>query len=94
MSVFFTNSGSDSNDLALGLARFKNQNQDTVILDGAYNGHLTSLIEISPYKYKDAGGSPPPPYINEIPIPDIFGGKYRGEDSSSNYLNELQKKLS
>ena len=73
---FFTNSGSESNDLALRLARFKNQSQDTIVLDGAYHGHLTSLIEISPYKYKGVGGSPPPPYIHEIPIPDQFRGKY------------------
>ena len=91
---FFTNSGSESNDLALRLARFKNQSKDTIVLDGAYHGHLTSLIEISPYKYKGVGGSPPPPYVHEIPMPDQFRGKYRGKDSSYHYLNELKKKLS
>ena len=91
---FFTNSGSESNDLALRLARFKNQSKDTIVLDGAYHGHLTSLIEISPYKYKGVGGSPPPPYVHEIPMPDQFRGKYRGKDSSCHYLNELKKKLS
>ncbi len=91
---FFTNSGSESNDLALRLARFKNQSQDTIVLDGAYHGHLTSLIEISPYKYKGVGGSPPPAYVHEIPMPDQFRGKYRGKDSSYHYLNELGKKLS
>lgn len=92
---FFTNSVSKSNDLVLRLARFKNQSQDIIIvLDGAYHGHITWLIEISPYKYKGVGGSPPPLYLHEIPMPDQFRGKYRVKDSSYHYLNELKKKLS
>lgn len=90
---FFTNSGSESNDLALRLARSKNKDSNTIVLDGAYHGHLTSLIEISPYKYKGAGGSSPPPYVHEVPMPDQFRGKFRGKNSSSNYLNEFKKTL-
>ena len=47
---FFTNSGSESNDLALRLAREYTSSNQTLVLDGAYHGHLTSLIDISPYK--------------------------------------------
>ena len=42
---FFTNSGSESNDLALRLARTYTQSSDTIVLEGAYHGHTESLIE-------------------------------------------------
>ena len=56
---FFTNSGSESNDLALRLARRYSNSRDTIVLDGAYHGHLISLIEISPYKFNGPGGDGP-----------------------------------
>ena len=78
---FFTNSGSESNDLALRLARQMTGCKETIVFDGAYHGHLISLIEISPYKYKGKGGMEPPDYVYEIPMPDQFRGKYRGKNS-------------
>lgn len=53
---FLVNSGSEANDLALRLARNFTQKQDVVILDHAYHGNLSSLIDISPYKHDGAGG--------------------------------------
>ena len=47
---FFTNSGSEANDLALRIARHVTQSKETIVLDAAYHGNLSSLIEISPYK--------------------------------------------
>ncbi|MBT3518488.1 MAG: aminotransferase class III-fold pyridoxal phosphate-dependent enzyme, partial [Candidatus Marinimicrobia bacterium] len=45
---FFTNSGSEANDLALRIARHVTQSKETIVLDAAYHGNLSSLIEISP----------------------------------------------
>ncbi len=87
--VFFTNSGSESNDLALRLARNYLQNNETIVLDGAYHGHLISLIEVSPYKYKGPGGFKPPKNVHALPIPDPFRGKYRGKDSGGKYAEEM-----
>ena len=90
---FFTNSGSESNDLALRLARNYTFNPETIVLDGAYHGHLISLIEISPYKYNSPGGSGRPDFVHAIPMPDSFRGKYRGSDTGGKYANELKKIL-
>ena len=90
---FFTNSGSESNDLALRLARNYTLNPETIVLDGAYHGHLISLIEISPYKYNSPGGSGCPEFVHAIPMPDSFRGKYRGSDTGGKYANELKKIL-
>ena len=86
---FFTNSGSESNDLALRMARKITQSKETIVLDGAYHGHLSSLIEISPYKYNGPGGDGAPKFVHAIPMPNSYSGKYRGEDSGERYINEV-----
>ena len=91
---FFTNSGSESNDLALRIARCITGSKETIVLDGAYHGHLSSLIEISPYKYNAAGGSGPPDYVHSIPLPDSFRGIYRGKNCTKDYVNELKNVIS
>jgi ethanolamine-phosphate phospho-lyase len=49
--VFFVNSGSEANDLALRLARAHTQSKNTIVVEGGYHGHTLSLLKISPYKY-------------------------------------------
>ena len=68
----FTCSGSEANDLALRMARRYTGAQGVVALDWAYHGHLTSLIEVSPYKYKRRGGSGRPPTTGEAALPDPY----------------------
>jgi 4-aminobutyrate aminotransferase-like enzyme len=90
---FFTNSGSESNDLALRLARKYANSRETIVLDGAYHGHLISLIEISPYKFNGPGGEGPADYVHTLPMPDPFRGKYRGQDSGPLYFKEMEEVL-
>ncbi|HWU00141.1 MAG TPA: aminotransferase class III-fold pyridoxal phosphate-dependent enzyme, partial [Terriglobales bacterium] len=68
----FVCTGSEANDLALRMARTHNGRQDMVVLDWAYHGHLSSLIEISPYKYKRKGGTGKPDHIWEALLPDVY----------------------
>ncbi len=77
---FFVNSGSEANDLALRLARTHTRHRDIVVLDGAYHGNLTSLVEISPYKFDGPGGSGAPRHVHKVPMPDIYRGLYRRGD--------------
>ena len=76
-TCFFTNSGSESNDLALRIARSQSNGDHIIVLDGAYHGHLSSLIEISPYKFNGPGGKGAGKNVHVAPTPDIFRGKYR-----------------
>ena len=87
---FFTNSGSEANDLALRIARTITQSKETIVLDAAYHGNLSSLIEISPYKHDGRGGSGAPEFVYTIPMPDPFRGKYRGKESGKEYAQEVQ----
>ena len=88
---FFTNSRSESNDLALRIARCITGSKETIVLDGAYHGHLSSLIEISPYKHNAPGGEGPPDFVYSIPLPDSFRGIYKGDNCTSDYVNEVKK---
>ncbi len=71
---FFVNSGSEANDLALRLARTHTGCRDVIALGGAYHGHTTALIEVSPYKHDGPGGHGPPGYVHVVPMPDPLRG--------------------
>ena len=77
---YFVNSGSEANELALRLARAHTRRRDVVVLDGAYHGNTTTLIEISPYKFDGPGGEGAAPWVHVLPLPDTFRGKYRRDD--------------
>ena len=87
---YFTNSGSESNDLALRIARNHSNSKETIVLEGAYHGHATSLIEISPYKHDGPGGEGPPDYVHVVPMPDPYRGIYRGPSSGLKYAAEVE----
>ncbi len=88
--VFFVNSGSEANDLALRMARTHRRAQDVVVLGGAYHGNSTATIEVSPYKYNSQGGPGRPSFIHEAAMPDLFRGKHR---SAELYLNDFKSLL-
>lgn len=94
MCVFYlVNSGSEANDLALRLARQYTKKNDIVVLDHAYHGHLTSLIDISPYKFRTLEGQKE--WVHVAPLPDIYRGLYREDhsDPATAYANEVRKVL-
>jgi 4-aminobutyrate aminotransferase-like enzyme len=77
---FFVNSASEGNELALRLARAYTGQRDMIVLEAAYHGHTTSLIDISPYKHDGPGGTGQPPWVHTVPIPDGYRGLYRSSD--------------
>jgi len=77
---FFVNSGSEANELALRLARTHTSREDIVVLEGAYHGHTTTLVDISPYKFQGPGGRGPKPWVHTAPLPDDYRGPYRRDD--------------
>lgn len=89
--VFLVNSGSEANDLALRLARNYTGGTELLVIDGAYHGNLTSLIEISPYKFDGPGGKGAPSFVHKIPTPDPYRGKYRGNNvhTARKYADEV-----
>ena len=71
---YFVNSGGEANELALRLARAHTRRRDVIVLDAAYHGNTTTLVEISPYKFNGPGGNGRPPWVHVVPIPDVYRG--------------------
>jgi 4-aminobutyrate aminotransferase-like enzyme len=83
---FFVNSGSEANDLALRLAWTRTGRRDLVVLDGAYHGNLSSLIDISPYKFDGPGGRGAPSHVHKVPMPDPYRGPHEEGEEYAEYV--------
>jgi 4-aminobutyrate aminotransferase-like enzyme/Ser/Thr protein kinase RdoA (MazF antagonist) len=96
---YFLNSGSEANELAIRLARTHTRREDVIVLEHAYHGHTSTLIDISPYKFNGPGGNGRKAWVHVAPIADDYRGLYRrGEpdlgkqyaDHVANILHDLQ----
>lgn len=74
---YFVCSGSEANEMALRLARAHTRRRDVIVVEGAYHGNTTSLIDISPYKFNGPGGPGAPEHVHTVPTPDVFRGRFR-----------------
>jgi 4-aminobutyrate aminotransferase-like enzyme len=92
--VFFVNSGSEANDLALRLAQAHTGNRGILALEHAYHGHVSSIIDISPYKFAGKGGLGRPDHVRVVPLPDSYKGVHRGANAGERYAAEFATQLS
>lgn len=74
---YLVNSASEANELALRLVRAHTGRRGMIVLEHAYHGNTTSLIDISPYKHDSHGGTGAPDWVHTVPIPDTYRGRYR-----------------
>jgi 4-aminobutyrate aminotransferase-like enzyme len=90
---YFVNSASEANELALRLARAYTNQKDMIVLEAAYHGNTTSLIDISPYKHDGPGGKGAPDWVHTVPIPDVFRGEYKAHDpqAGAKYATHVQR---
>ncbi|MFM7463319.1 MAG: aminotransferase class III-fold pyridoxal phosphate-dependent enzyme, partial [Actinomycetota bacterium] len=89
--IFFVNSGSEANDLAIRLARAHTKRKPAIALRHGYHGHTEAVIEISPYKFLGKGGLGKPSHIGVAELPDTYRGLYRGQNATSRYLKQLDE---
>ncbi len=75
--VYFVCTGSEANELALRLARAHTGRRDVIVVEGAYHGHTSSLIELSPYKFDGPGGFPARDWVHKTLMPDPYRGVVR-----------------
>ncbi|MEZ4832692.1 MAG: aminotransferase class III-fold pyridoxal phosphate-dependent enzyme [Caldilineaceae bacterium] len=80
---YFVNSASEANELALRLVRAFTSHKEMIVLEGAYHGHTTGLIDISPYKHDGPGGRGAPDWVFTAPVADIYRGAYKATDPAA-----------
>ena len=93
--VYVVNSGSEANELALRLARTHTGRKDLLVLDNAYHGHTSTLVDISPYKFAGPGGGGAADFVHTVIMPDPYRGPYRGYgvESGAAYARDVQVKI-
>lgn len=72
--VFFVNSGSEANDLALRLCRVHTKRRGVIVVDRGYHGHTMAVLGLSPYKYNHPLVGGKPDEVEEIPAPETYRG--------------------
>lgn len=95
---YFLNSGSEANELAIRLARAKTRSEETIVLEHAYHGNTSALIDISPYKFDGPGGGGCKPWVHVVPIADDYRGIYRRGETDlglkyARYIGEIVDQL-
>jgi 4-aminobutyrate aminotransferase-like enzyme len=88
---FFVNSGSEANELALRLARTHTKARDLIVLDHAYHGNTSTLIDISPYKHNGPGGRGAPAWVHTVPQPDLYRGKLNPDDFVDHVVEVIEQ---
>ena len=92
---YFVCSGSEANELALRLARAHTGQRDMVVVDVAYHGNTSALIDISPYKFNGPGGAGKPDHVQVVPMPDTYRGQFKADDplAGEQYARSVQEAI-
>ncbi len=93
---YFTNSGSEANDLAIRMSRHYTKQKDVIVLDHAYHGTSTVAIGLSPYKFDGKGGFGKPEHTHKAINPDLYRGAFRYSDpeAGKKYAADVQEIIS
>ena len=91
--VYWVNSGSEANDLALRLARAFTGRRGVITVDGAYHGHTVQTIDVSPYKYARELRRGERGCVRAVPQPDEYSGVARGAGAGGRYAAFVDRAL-
>ena len=92
---YFVCSGSEANELALRLAEAYSKSRNGVVLEAAYHGNTSSLVDLSPYKFDGPGGAGIKPHVKVAAMPDPYRGRIRGhgDDVGPDYARYVARAL-
>ncbi|XP_020851286.1 alanine--glyoxylate aminotransferase 2, mitochondrial isoform X2 [Phascolarctos cinereus] len=88
--IFFMNSGSEANDMAMLMARSYSQNVDIISFRGAYHGvspYTIGLTNVGTYKTRTASGSS----CQATMCPDVFRGPWGGSQCRDSLVQTIRK---
>lgn len=91
--VFFVNSGSEGNELALRLSRTHTGGKDMVTPDHGYHGNTTGAYDLSAYKFNKPNGGGRPEWVQLVPVADTYRGDHRGADAADRYAAHVDEAI-
>jgi 4-aminobutyrate aminotransferase-like enzyme len=83
--AMFSCTGTEANELALRIARAVTGGTGVIVTDYSYHGNSQAISEISTEYTRDAL----PPHVVAVPAPDVYRGRYRGEDAAERYAEHV-----
>ena len=83
--VYFVNSGSEANELAIRLAKHHTGSNNVMVMEHGYHGNTNMAIDISDYKFSNERGPGQKSYILKAALPDIYRGMHHGQDAGRKY---------
>ncbi|MDF1698205.1 MAG: aminotransferase class III-fold pyridoxal phosphate-dependent enzyme [Saprospiraceae bacterium] len=88
--VYFVNSGSEANELALRMAKVYSGQKDVIALESGYHGNTGACIDISSYKFDGKGGKGAPEHTSICRIPDTYRGAHKQiEKAGAQYAQDI-----
>ena len=91
--IFYVNSGSEANDLAIRIAKTVTGRNSVAVLEHGYHGNTSTGIEISSYKFDGKGGNGQGENIIKLPLPNLFRGKFRTAKEYAQHAIDLLEQL-
>ncbi len=91
--VYFVNSGSEANELALRMAKTYTGQKDMIAVEIGYHGNTNACIDVSSYKFDSEGGKGCPEHTHIVPLPDTFRGIYQGATAAEKYASHIKQQV-
>jgi len=91
--MIFTCTGTESNEVALRMARHHTGGMGIICTDCTYHGNSTAVWELATNMFKD--GQSPSPNVRSVPFPDSYRPKFdfSGEALADAYANSVKLAL-
>ncbi len=92
--VFLVNSGTEANDLAIRLAWAASGGRDMLSVLEAYHGWSVATDAISTSIADNPQAlSTRPDWVHPVTAPNTYRGKYRGQDTTADYVRDVDERL-
>jgi len=85
--AMFACSGTEANELALRIARAASGGDGMIVTENAYHGNSWAIAQVSPTELPAAQRGD---NVVTVPAPDVYRGRYRGEDAGQRYAECLR----
>ncbi len=90
--IYYLNSGSEANDLAIRMARTITGRNTVAVLEYGYHGNTATGIEISSYKFDGKGGKGKGDNIIKLRLPNLFNGKFNtGQEYAKDAIDLIEQ---